>query len=161
MSAVSIAVDHRPAEAYPLLTLMGEADLGEVVRIENAVYTHPWTRQNFSDSLDAGYVCRVARLDGQLIGYFVISVAAGEAHLLNLSVAARAQRQGHGRALLEEIVALARSFGAERLFLEVRPSNSPAIALYSSAGFEQLAVRRGYYPAHGGREDALIFSLRL
>lgn len=146
-----------PAEGRSLVP-MGETDLDEVVCIENAVYSHPWTRQNFSDSLRAGYVCRVARRNGALIGYYVVSAAAGEAHLLNLSIAPQAQRQGHGRALLGEAVALARTLGAERLFLEVRPSNPPAIALYSSEGFQQLAVRRGYYPAHGGREDALVFA---
>ena len=160
MSAVSSAVNHR-AGSPRVLAWMTESDLGEVIRIENAVYSHPWTQQNFSDSLHAGYTCRVARLGGRLIGYFVISAAAGEAHLLNLSIAPSAQREGRGRALLGEVVALARLLCAERLFLEVRPSNPPAIALYASAGFEQLAVRRGYYPAHGGREDALIFSLLL
>ena len=160
MSAVPSVVNHQVGSPR-VLAWMTESDLAGVIRIENAVYSHPWTQQNFSDSLHAGYSCRVARLGGLLIGYFVISAVAGEAHLLNLSIAPEAQREGHGRALLGESVALARSLGAERLFLEVRPSNPPAIALYASAGFEQLAVRRGYYPAHGGREDALIFSLRL
>ena len=152
---LDVAIERHPTAP------MTEADLDEVVSIENAVYTHPWTRQNFSDSLCAGYACRVARRNGMLIGYYVVSAAAGEAHLLNLSIAPQAQRRGHGRALLGEAVALARTLEAGRLFLEVRPSNPPAIALYASAGFEQLAVRRGYYPAHGGREDAFVFALTL
>lgn len=143
------------------LAPMVEADLEEVVAIERAIYSHPWTAQNFLDSLRAGYQCWAWRRDAELAGYFILSVAAGEAHLLNLSVAAERQRRGYGRALLGEVAALARRNGAKHLFLEVRPSNRAAIALYISSGFRQLAVRRGYYPAKGGREDALLLTLSL
>ena len=142
----------------PILSAMTERDLDEVVAIENTIYSHPWTRGNFSDSLQARYECRTWRLGGALIGYFVLMVAAGEAHLLNLSVAAREQRSGHGSALLREAVAIARRLGARSLFLEVRPSNLAAQALYRRFGFRNVAVRRGYYPAHGGREDALVLT---
>ena len=146
---------------FPRLAPMREADLDEVVAVERTIYTHPWTRINFADSIRSGYECRTWRLDGELIGYFVLLAAAGEAHLLTLSVAAAHQRSGHGRNLLIEAVALARSLGATSLFLEVRPSNDAAQALYASHGFRKVAVRRGYYPAHAGREDALVLNLPL
>jgi ribosomal-protein-alanine N-acetyltransferase len=145
----------------PLLAPMRERDLDEVLAIESAVYTHPWTRANFADSLRAGYECRTWRAGRELIGYFVLLVAAGEAHLLNLSVAAAHQRGGHGSALLGEVVRIARAEGARHVFLEVRPSNRRAMALYARHGFRQIAVRRGYYPAYGGREDALVLTLGL
>lgn len=145
----------------PRLAAMREEDLEEVMAIENAIYSHPWTRGNFIDSLRAGYDCRTWRVEGELVGYFILMVAAGEAHLLNLSIAARHQRSGHGRALLREAADLARRRGARSLFLEVRPSNLAAQALYTRFGFRRIAVRRGYYPAHAGREDALVFTLAL
>jgi [ribosomal protein S18]-alanine N-acetyltransferase len=145
----------------PELELMRETDLPEVLAIENAIYTHPWTQGNFADSLHAGYDCRIWRIDGELVGYFVLMAAAGEAHLLNLSVAAAQQRKGHGGALLREAASLARLRGAKNMFLEVRPSNRGAQALYTRFGFRKIAVRRGYYPAHSGREDALVLSLAL
>jgi len=145
----------------PSLAPMREQDLAEVMAIEAAIYTHPWTRGNFSDSLRAGYECRTLRLGAELIGYFVLMAAAGEAHLLNLSVAARHQRNGHGAQLLGEAMSLARRLGARSLFLEVRPSNRGAQALYTRFGFRRVGVRRGYYPAHSGREDALVLTLPL
>src|SRR3954471_6379754 len=145
----------------PELAPMREADLAEVMAIEGTIYTHPWTRGNFTDSLRAGYACRCWRLSGGLLGYFVLMAAAGEAHLLNLSIASRHQRRGHGAALLSEAAQLARALGGKHLFLEVRPSNRGAQALYTRFGFREVAVRRGYYPAHGGREDALVLSLTL
>jgi ribosomal-protein-alanine N-acetyltransferase len=145
----------------PFLELMAERDLDEVVAVERAIYTHPWTRGNFADSLQAGYVCCTWRLERELIGYFVLMAAAGEAHLLNLSIAAPQQRIGHGSALLREASSTARRLGARNLFLEVRPSNHAAQALYRRFGFRKVAVRRGYYPAHSGREDALVLTLAL
>jgi len=145
----------------PQLEVMREADLAEVMAIENAIYTHPWTQGNFADSLRARYQCRTWRLDGELIGYFVLMAAAGEAHLLNLSISPAHQRRGHGTALLREAAALARGQGAATMFLEVRPSNRSAQGLYTRFGFRKVAVRRGYYPAHSGREDALVLSLPL
>ena len=135
---------------------MRDGDLAEVVAVENAIYSHPWTRGNFADSLRAGYLCQTWRSGAELVGYFVLLVAAGEAHLLNLSVAAARQRNGHGNALLTEVMRLARNRDAQQLFLEVRPTNAGAKALYSRFGFQQVAVRPAYYPAHDGREDALV-----
>jgi len=145
----------------PRLAVMLDEDLAQVLVIENAIYTHPWTRGNFTDSLRAGYDCRTWRQDGELVGYFILMVAAGEAHLLNLSIGARHQRSGHGCALLREAADLARARGARSVFLEVRPSNLAAQALYTRFGFRRIAVRRGYYPAYAGREDALVLTLAL
>ena len=145
----------------PELHVMREDDLPWVLAIENAIYTHPWTQGNFADSLRAGYDCRTWRIGAELVGYFVLMAAAGEAHLLNLSVAAAHQRRGHGVALLHAATSLARERDAKNMFLEVRPSNRGAQALYTRFGFRKVAVRRGYYPAHSGREDALVLSLAL
>lgn len=143
------------------LAPMREEDLDAVMAIENAIYTHPWTRGNFADSLRAGYDCRTLRFGGELVGYFVVMAAAGEAHLLNLSVAPAHQRRGIGSGLLREAAAIALERGARSLFLEVRPSNRGAQALYTRFGFRAMAVRRGYYPAGSGREDALVLTLAL
>jgi len=143
------------------LASMRERDLAEVMAIESAVYSHPWSRGNFADSLRAGYECRTLRLGTELVGYFILMVAAGEAHLLNLSIAAAHQRSGRGSALLGDAASLARSLGARNLFLEVRPSNLGAQALYARFGFRRIGVRRGYYPALSGREDALVLTLSL
>jgi [ribosomal protein S18]-alanine N-acetyltransferase len=145
----------------PRLGAMRDEDLDAVLAIENAIYTHPWTRGNFADSLRAGYDCRTWRLEGELVGYFILMVGAGEAHLLNLSVGARHQRSGHGTALLREALDLARRRSAKSLFLEVRPSNRAAQGLYARFGLRRAGVRRGYYPAHFGREDALVYTLML
>ena len=145
----------------PQLAVMRESDLDEVLAIESAVYSHPWTRGNFADSLRSGYACRTWRLGSELLGYFVLMVAVGEAHLLNLSVAGARQRRGHGTALLREAMRLARELGARHMFLEVRPSNGPGLALYERFGFRKIARRRDYYPASVGREDALVLSRAL
>lgn len=145
----------------PRLAAMREADLAEVLAIEDAIYSHPWTRGNFADSLRAGYRCCTWRSGAELIGYFILMVAAGEGHLLNLSVAALHQRRGHGSALLAEAMRMAGTEGARQLFLEVRPTNAGAKALYNRFGFHQVAVRRDYYPAQGGREDALVLTRAL
>ena len=145
----------------PVLVPMREQDLAEVMAIESALYTHPWTRGNFADSLRAAYECRTYRLQGELIGYFVLLAAAGEAHLLNLSIAELHQRRGYGTALLNQATALARKLGAKNVFLEVRPSNRAAQELYYRYGVRKIAVRRDYYPARSGREDALVLSLAL
>lgn len=145
----------------PRFACMREDDLDEVVALENSVYPHPWTRGNFSDSLHAGYECRTSRTGSALIGYFVLSAAAAEAHLLNLSVAVFFQRCGHGSALLREALRLARARGARELFLEVRPGNLAARALYERFALRQIGVRRDYYPGDGSRDDALVFGLAL
>lgn len=136
-------------------------DLDAVIAIEDAIYPHPWTRGNFSDSLAAGYHCWMVECGGGPAGYCVVMIAAGEAHLLNLSVAAPWQRRGIGREALNFVARLARDYGAGKILLEVRPSNTAAIALYASAGFSEIAVRCGYYPAGDTREDAVVMQLVL
>ena len=140
---------------------MREADLRSVLEIEESIYEFPWTLGNFRDSLRAGYACWVYRDGKRLIGYAVLMLAAGEGHLLNLSVAAEAQRRGHGRNLLNNVVRVAREHKAKVLFLEVRPTNAVGQRLYSGYGFRQIGVRRAYYPARKGREDALVLALDL
>ncbi|MGB5080978.1 MAG: ribosomal protein S18-alanine N-acetyltransferase [Burkholderiales bacterium] len=140
---------------------MAEGDLRRVLEIEASIYAFPWTLGNFRDSLRAGYGCWVYRDGRELIGYAVLVLAAGEAHLLNLSVAAHAQGRGHGGRLLGNVIGLARDRGAKLLFLEVRPSNDAGRRLYAAHGFRRVGVRRAYYPAHRGREDALVLSLDL
>ena len=148
-------------DLMPRYRRMTAADLDAVIAIENAIYPYPWTRGNFRDSLAAGYQCWMVECGGGAVGYTVAMVAAGEAFLLNLSVTRTWQRRGLGRELLNFVLKLARDTSAGRILLEVRPSNRAAIALYSSAGFTETAVRRGYYPAGSGREDAIVLQLEL
>jgi len=145
----------------PRYRRMTAADIDAVVAVEDAVYPHPWTLGNFADSIAAGYHCWVVECAGEMAGYTVVMVAAGEAHLLNLSVSAPWQRRGVGRELLNFVLKLARDYGARTIFLEVRPSNAAAVALYASAGFSEIALRRSYYPAGDAREDAVVMQLAL
>lgn len=140
---------------------LAESDLEAVLEIERDIYEFPWTLGNFRDSMRAGYSCWGLHEDRRLIGYAVLMLAAGEGHLLNLSVAAAMQRRGHGARMLGHLVRVARDYGARVLFLEVRPSNAAAQRLYAAQGFHQIGVRRGYYPARDGREDAIVLSLPL
>lgn len=140
---------------------MRETDLDAVMRIEPKIYSHPWTRGNFADSLCAGYSCWVCEQAGEVIGYSVLMMVLDEAHLLNLSIARALQGLGLGRALLAHMLEVARRHRALTMFLEVRPSNSAALHLYESVGFNEFSVRKGYYPAHQGREDAILMGLAL
>lgn len=148
-------------DEQPRLRPMSLSDLPEVMAVERAIYPFPWTEGNFRDSLAAGYDAALLEFGGHLVGYRVTLMAADEAHLLNLSVAAAWQRRGYGRQLLLASMLDARRAGASVMLLEVRPSNEAAIALYQSAGFRVLGTRRGYYPADGGREDARVMSVGL
>ncbi len=148
-------------EQAPQLRPMQTADLDAVMRIESKVYSHPWTRGNFRDSLNAGYSCWIYRFAQSIVGYAVMMVAADEAHLLNLSIAPKWQRQGWGSNLLQQMLVLARQHRAQVMLLEVRPSNIAALGLYEGFGFKRIALRRGYYPAGPVREDAILLELRL
>lgn len=142
---------------------MTVADLDEVLSLEVASYSFPWSRGNFIDSLAAGYWAEL-RFDAQdrCLGYLVAMPGFEEMHLLNITVAPRHQRQGHGRAMLQRLAERARERGDHKLWLEVRLSNSPAQRLYEQMGFEAVGRRRHYYPAAlGRREDALVMSLAL
>jgi ribosomal-protein-alanine N-acetyltransferase len=156
-----------PARATPQLQLawrpLRDADVGYVAALEAQIHAAPWTVGNFRDALAAGYSARVGERDGRILAYGVLMLGAGEAQLLNLSVVPDARRRGFGRALLRRFVADARRLGAEQLFLEVRVSNAPAIALYEAEGFTAIARRASYYPPSpdGAREDALVMRLAL
>lgn len=147
----------------PAVTIrpMRESDLETVQRIERESYRFPWTEGIFHDCLRVGYTCIVAEIDVMLAGYGVLSAGAGEAHLLNLCVAEAVRCRGLGRRLLVELLGGARAAGAGVVFLEARPSNTAAIRLYQALGFVQIGVRRGYYQASGGREDAIVLRLTL
>ena len=148
-----------PADFYAPLV---ERDLEDVVAAEQEIYPFPWTRGNFADSLRAGYSAWVLR-DGAdaLQAYAIVMFALDEAHLLNLSVAREFQRVGLGWRTLEWMADIARGHGARTMLLEVRPSNPAAIRLYERYGFQRIGVRRGYYPAQNGREDAVVMRITL
>ena len=145
----------------PQIRCMLPADLDGVVAVEHEVFLFPWTRGNFSDSLNAGYHCRVLEQSGHIFGYGVMTIGADEAHLLTLSIAAGWQRQGWGEKLLQQFICIAREHHAKSMFLDVRESNRAAAKLYERIGFRNIAKRKDYYPAMGGREDSLVMELML
>jgi [ribosomal protein S18]-alanine N-acetyltransferase len=140
---------------------MSESDISSVIAVERASYQFPWSEGIFRDCLRVGYVCRVVTVKDEIIGYGVMSVGAGEAHILNLCVAEPYRCRGVGRRLLTYLIERGTASGMSEAFLEVRPSNASAIRLYLSLGFEQVGMRRGYYQAVGGREDAAVLKLAL
>ena len=140
---------------------MSPDDLAAVIEIERQSYPYPWTQSIFSDCLHAGYSCWVAARGGIIEGYGVITVAAGESHLLNICVRPESCKQGLGARILRHLVSIARHHEADVIFLEVRPSNEGARKLYENEGFNELGRRRDYYPADNGREDALILARTL
>jgi ribosomal-protein-alanine N-acetyltransferase len=143
------------------IRMMQPSDLKAVAAVERAAYQYPWSLGIFRDCLLAGYYCLVLDVAGSVTGYGIMSVAAGEAHLLNLCVHPDAQRLGYGRRLLNALLLKAADTQADKVFLEVRPSNSVALRLYASMGFEQIGIRPAYYQAENGREDAIILAATL
>lgn len=158
MSAVPVDAD-APLVRVP----MHLAHLSAVMTIEQSIYPFPWTHGNFVDSLAAGHAAHVLRTPSAAIAaYSVAMVGVQEMHLLNLTVAAPWQGRGHARALLDALVAQCRRDGHEALWLEVRPSNARAREVYRRYGFEDVGLRRNYYPAGGGRrEDACVMRLAI
>ncbi|MEE9102494.1 ribosomal protein S18-alanine N-acetyltransferase [Pseudomonas nitroreducens] len=148
---MSDAVSFRP---------MTEADLDAVLKIEYAAFSHPWTRGIFADALNS-YECWVMFEGTQQVGHGVIQLILDEAHLLNITVKPESQGRGLGLTLLEHLMKRAHERGAVECFLEVRESNQPAYRLYERYGFNEVGRRRGYYPAVGGREDALVMACTL
>jgi len=132
-----------------------------VHRIERDIQEFPWTPGNFRDALEAGYGCWIWRDQDVIVGYGIVMIALDEVHLLGIGIARNRQRQGCGRRLLAALAARARAQGAVRMLLEVRPSNVAARALYASAGFGAIGVRKDYYPAAHGREDAIVLEAGL
>ena len=135
---------------------MLDSDVPFVLAVESAAYQFPWSEGIFRDCLRVGYTCRVLDIGGDIAGYGIMSMGAGEAHILNVCVRAEYQCRGFGRKLLQFLLDRARAAGMQEAFLEVRPSNSAAIRLYQTSGFEPVGVRRGYYQAAVGREDASV-----
>ncbi len=140
---------------------MTVADVDQVMQIEREVYEFPWTERIFRDCIRVGYQCWMALQQQRVVGHAVISVTAGESHILNLSIGQDHQRQGFGRQFIEFLADEARARDAETMLLEVRPSNTAAISCYNSAGFNEIGSRKDYYPANDGREDALLFARQL
>lgn len=134
-------------------------DLDAVSVLEDASYAFPWTRGIFDDCVKTGHSCWVLCVDGEIAGYGILSMGAGEAHVLNVCIGPVWRSRGLGRHLLGRLLDLARWNGAERVFLEVRPSNPLAKTLYESVGFLEIGRRPRYYPAHAGREDAIVMVL--
>ena len=143
----------RPPLAFAAMT---DADLDAVTAAEADLHSHPWSRANFVDSLAAGYGGWIARVDRELAGYAVVMPVMDEAHLLDISVLEPWQGRGYGAEFLDFLIHRARDEGKRAMLLEVRPSNGPALALYARTGFRKIGLRKGYYPAAQGREDALV-----
>lgn len=142
-------------------TMMGEADLDAVAAAEARIHAFPWTRGNFADSLAAGHGAWIAFEGGVPAGHAVAMRVLDEAQLLTIGVLPECRRTGVGTSLLEHLLAEARREGAARMFLEVRAMNEPAQAFYRRHGFAVIGHRRGYYPAEGGREDAVVMAREL
>lgn len=150
------------AEPLPIKTrFMRESDVGAVMSSELAAYPHPWTGGIFRDCIRVGYYCVVGEVGDRVMAHGVMSVAAGEAHVLNLCVHPDWQGRSYGRQMLEHLIEVARGRSVSHMFLEVRVSNDVARALYLSLGFNEIAQRPGYYPADQGRETALIYAKTL
>ena len=142
------------------LRTMMRSDLPAVMTIERQNYVFPWDEDIFTDCFKVGYGCWVCEENDKILGYCIMTMGVGEAHVLNISVAAEEQGKGVGRKMMEMLIEIAKG-EAETLFLEVRPSNHGAIALYRKLGFNEIGTRKGYYPAENGREDAIMFALEL
>lgn len=144
-----------------VIRAMQPADVPAVGMLESQTYAFPWSENIFRDCLRAGYYCCVVQTEGEIVGYGVLSTGAGEAHVLNICVAEADRGRGLGSRLLQHLIDHARSICAREVFLEVRPSNTVAINLYRARGFSQVGIRRGYYQAVGGREDAVVLRRQL
>lgn len=140
----------------PLLREMNMADVDVILRIEQQVHAHPWTRGNFTDTLGSDSICKVYEDGDAMLGYAVFMASVDDAELLDIGIAAEYQRKGLGRRLLLEIMEIAHGMSMRRMLLEVRPSNVAALGLYRAAGFSEIGLRRDYYVADNGREDAIV-----
>jgi len=151
----------RLAEPPSTIRDMQHGDLKMVSDIERRSYEFPWSHGVFRDCLLAGYRSIVLIRQERVAGYSILSVAAGEAHILNLCVDPEFRSLGYGERLLDEMLFRARSASVREIFLEVRPSNEMALTLYRKKGFYQVANRPAYYQSHEGREDAAVLAKKL
>ena len=158
---MATAPDLFKASPEVVIRPMRVGDVADVVAIERSSYQFPWSEGIFRDCLRVGYVCRVMSVSRQVMAYGVMSIGAGEAHILNLCVSEPYRCRGVGKRMLTSLVERATLAGMAEAFLEVRPSNTAAIRLYLSMGFAQVGTRRGYYQAPSGREDAAVLKLAL
>jgi [ribosomal protein S18]-alanine N-acetyltransferase len=158
---MATAPDRLAGMPHVEIRAMTDGDVRAVVEIERASYQFPWSEGIFRDCLRVGYICRVVLSGDELVGYGIMSTGAGEAHILNLCVRDSNRCRGIGRTLLEHLLGRAGAGGSSEAYLEVRPSNISAIRLYQTLGFEPIGIRRGYYQAVGGREDAAVLRLAL
>jgi ribosomal-protein-alanine N-acetyltransferase len=150
------SVEKEPLQTSVEVRPMHEFDVPMVVAVERAGYQFPWSEGIFRDCLRVGYVCRVIECSGDIAGYGIMSMGAGEAHILNVCIREEYRCRGFARKLLQYLLERARAAGMSEAFLEVRPSNTVASRLYLSLGFEQVGIRRGYYQSTAGREDACV-----
>ena len=148
-------------EARTLIRSMTHEDLSRVSNIERLSYEFPWSHGVFRDCLLAGYHCSVLERNDEVAGYSILSIAAGEAHILNICVHPDFRSLGYGEKLLDDLLFRARSSSVREIFLEVRPSNEHALALYKKKGFHKVADRPAYYQASKGREDASVLVKKL
>lgn len=137
------------------------SDVTGVMEIEEQVYQFPWTKRIFIDCIRVGYSCQCCEVDGQIVAYGIMSMGANEAHVLNICVHPDWQNQGIGHDLLQRLLDIASENAVDTVFLEVRPSNLAAVALYEKMGFNTIGTRKDYYPAKNGREDAIILARTL
>ncbi|HBS26104.1 MAG TPA: ribosomal-protein-alanine N-acetyltransferase [Gammaproteobacteria bacterium] len=154
---MNAAMERMPAG----IRVMSVDDLAAVLAIENSAYDFPWTEGIFEDCFRVGYPSWVYEQDSEVKGYGILSVAAGEGHILNLCVRPDSQHQGIGKLLLEALLLTAEILDVSALFLEVRVSNKSAIHLYEKLGFNEVGLRQNYYPAKKGREDAVVLAKQL
>lgn len=140
---------------------MHPTDLDRIILIEREIFLFPWSPGNFSDSIKAGYLCQVMEQADTIVGYGIMMMSPDEAHILTLGIAANWQKKGFGKKLLQHLIQNACSMNAKSILLDVRESNRGAAQLYQQMGFQQIATRKGYYPAMCGREDARVMQLML
>jgi ribosomal-protein-alanine N-acetyltransferase len=143
------------------LRLLKRTDIDQLIEIEKQVYGFPWGEQTFRDCMKIGYSCWVMEKLGEIVAYGIISIAAGESHVMNLCVDPKYQRKGYGRKVMKQLLIVALEERCRLILLEVRPSNEKAIALYYDMGFNEIGRRKDYYPAENGREDALLLAMDL
>lgn len=140
---------------------MRKSDIKDIAAIEESAYAFPWEPSTFKDCLCVNYCCWVGEKLGKIVAYGIVTVGAGESHILNVCVSPAMQGRGYGRRMMEKLMEVAKSHGAEMMILEVRPTNVAAIKLYHDLGFNEIGMRKGYYPAKNGREDAIVMARML